>query len=140
MSAALGLSQMTRINKFISKRRQLALRYNNLLDTKYFFLPNKKDISNSTMHLYIIRMKKTFNLKKYNQIFKLLRKNKVGVNLHYLPISSLLNQSKESFKKKLPNSYLYARSSFSIPLYYDLSFKDQIKIAKKINMIFKKNL
>ena len=99
MSAALGLSQMTRINKFISKRRQLALRYNNLLDTKYFILPNKKDISNSTMHLYIIRMKKTFNLKKYNQIFKLLRKNKVGVNLHYLPISSLLNQSKESFKK-----------------------------------------
>ena len=68
MSAALGLSQMTRINKFISKRRQLALRYNNLLDTKYFILPNKKDISNSTMHLYIIRMKKTFNLKKYNQI------------------------------------------------------------------------
>ena len=67
-----------------------------------------------------------------------MRKNKVGVNLHYLPISSLLNQSKESFKKKLPNSYLYARSSFSIPLYYDLSFKDQIKIAKKINMIFKK--
>ena len=58
MSAALGLSQMTRINKFISKRRQLALRYNNLLDTKYFILPNKKDISNSTMHLYIIRMKK----------------------------------------------------------------------------------
>ena len=41
MSAALGLSQMTRINKFISKRRQLALKYNNLLDTKYFILPNK---------------------------------------------------------------------------------------------------
>ena len=43
------------------------------------------------MHLYIIRMKNVQSLKKYNRIFKLL-KNKVGVNLHYLPISNLLNQ------------------------------------------------
>ena len=138
MSAALGISQMRRIKKFISKRRALALRYNMLLDKEKLFLPNIKDISNSTVHLYIIRIKKKLDIYSYNKFFSLLRKNKIGVNLHYLPISSLINSNGKNIKNLLPNSYKYSQSSFSIPLYYDLKFKDQIKIAKKINFLLRR--
>ena len=136
MSAALGISQMRRLNKFLKKRRQLALRYNKILDTKKLILPNSKDIKTSSVHLYIIRLHKALSLGKYDYVFQTLRKRGIGVNLHYLPISSLILKKKK-INKIFPNSYIYSTSSFSIPLYYDLSFKAQNKIAKIINSVIK---
>ena len=72
---------------------------------------------------------------KYDRIFNLLRKKKLGVNLHYLPIHKQPYYSKLKNYDNLTVSEDYAKTAFSIPIYYDLNKKKlnyAIKVIKTI--------
>lgn len=138
--AALGISQLNKIEKFVNKRNKIAKIYYNKL--KNFFLTsyhlNKKNVR-SAYHLFIINY--DFNKLKINKnsfIQKLHKKN-IGVQIHYIP-----NNHQPIFKKNklLPNSINFFLNSLSLPIYPNLKIEEISKICKIIlDMIkkFKKN-
>ena len=129
VAAALGISQIKKLKKFIIQRNKIAKIYN-----KYLKLPAIKSQKipkglKSSFHLYVVRV----NLKKsklsHLEIFKRLRAKNIYVNLHYMPLHLNPYFKKLGFKKgQFPESEKYADEAISLPIYYDL----KKSIIKKI--------
>lgn len=133
ISAALGLSQLKKLNMFVKKRNILANNYKRLI--KHMPLSYQKIIkfNKSSYHLFIVIIDRKKIKKSYNSIFNKLRKKGLLVNLHYNPIHLQPYYKKLGFKvNDFPISESYGRSAFSLPLYYDLTFRDQKKIVKTL--------
>ena len=143
INCALGLSQLNKINKFVSKRQRLAKRYfNNLKDLKDIIrVVNYNSKNLSSWHLLIVEI--NFHKLKINHknFFTKLKKNNITAQLHYLPTYKFSAFSKYSrFKKNCKNSEYYSKSCFSIPLFFELSLSEVDLICKIIKSIIKKNL
>ena len=122
LQAALGLSQMSRINSFIQKRHQIAKRYNDELKHLPLTLPAQGNEHYSSYHLYIIRLKLDAIQKSHKEIFKELIHEGLGVNLHYIPVYHHPYFKKLGFKKGYcPEAENYYREAISIPIYFGLS-------------------
>ena len=138
IQAALGISQLKRLNKFISKRNNIAKFYNeNFKYNKNICLLRKsKDVKHS-YHLYtlIIDFKKI--KKSKNQIMKELYRSNIGSQVLYIPIYlHPYYKKKYNFKiKSFPNSNDYYEKALSIPIFYDLKRKEQQFVIKMINKI-----
>ena len=138
LQAALGLSQLKSINKFVTKRNLIAERYIKLLKDLPIQLPTVKDGNYSSFHLYVIRLKLDKLKKNYKTVFNELRKHKINVNLHYLPVHLHPFYKKMGFKKgDFPVSEIYAKEAISIPIYFDLTFDKQKYVAKILKKILK---
>ena len=130
LSAAIGLCQLKKINKFVYKRKALWQRYyKNLKSSSNLSLFNHN--KNSSFNLCIASSKQ-----KKKLINKLL-KNKIGVSFHYPEIRMLSLYKKNilpsiNSKKKFPNSSKYTKNSLTLPLYPDLTFKQVDTISKLI--------
>jgi len=125
IQAALGASQMTRLDTFIAKRRELAARYNELLKNLPITLPLQHEDSNSSWHLYII------HTKNRKDVFVNLRELGIGANVHYIPVH-LQPYYKKNFGFKagdFPNAENIYEGSISLPLFYDLSFEEQDQVV-----------
>ena len=91
----------------------------------------------SSYHLFIIRLNQNL-MSKFKKFFVYLRSKNLFVNLHYLPVHQHPFYSKLGFKTgDYPNSETYAKTSLSIPIYPNLSIKDQKKIISIIIKFFK---
>lgn len=86
LQAALGLSQMNRLDEFVTKRHAIAERYNQLLKDLPVHTPWQHEDSYSGLHLYVIRLNLEEIDKSHRQIFEGLREMDIGVNLHYIPV------------------------------------------------------
>src|SRR5690606_30643826 len=86
LQAALGVSQMERLDEFVSNRHRLANRYNELLKALPITLPWQHPDSYSGLHLYVIRLKLDEVHVTHNDVFTSLREQGIGVNLHYIPV------------------------------------------------------
>ncbi len=139
IQAALGVSQLKKLDRFVKRRNQLAKIY--LKNLKNFPLQMQKVDKNftSTYHLFIIKLndnKSNLHLK----LFNFLRKNKIYVNLHYLPVHLHPFFKKKGFKNKnFPISENYSKSAMSIPIYPNLTKKDQFRVIFLIKNFFNKN-
>ena len=139
LSAALGLNQMKYIKRFVAMRNKCAKIYGNLLKNLAVRFQKIHKDNYSSYHLFIIILEKRFK-KKYNNIFKDLRKLGVMVNLHYLPIHLQPFYKKFGFKNgDFPISEDYASRALSIPIYPGLKIKDQTKIKNILEKILLKN-
>ncbi len=135
--AALGISQLKRLKKFIKERNKIANMYKTLLKKVplKFQKISKKNLS--TYHLLIIQ----FNLKKskfnYKKIFNNLRSANFFVNLHYMPMHLYPYFKKKGFKKRqFPVAEKYGECSLSLPVYYGIPAKKIFQICKKIKTFF----
>ena len=136
LQAALGLSQMQRIDKFVSKRHILKERYDFLLKDLPLIRPFQSSNCYSALHLYPVQIE----LSKVNinreQIFDELRVLGIGVNIHYIPIHTQPYYQKFGFKiGDFPNSESYYNRSISIPLFPDLTKKQQDNVVMAIKKI-----
>ena len=130
---ALGISQLKKIKLFINKRRKISHTYD-----KYFsklseitlLEKNKKKFSSN--HLYIIHLNNK-NLK--DKFIKFMLKNKVIVQYHYIPIYKFRINKK---KLKLIGTENYFNSAISLPVFFELSLKQQMYIIKTVYKFFKK--
>ena len=96
---------------------------------------SKNEITNSSNHLYIIRVSKNENL----GLYRYLEKNGIKVNLHYIPIYKHPYYKKMKFNSiEFPNAEKYYSEALSLPIYFDLSFKQQKYIVNTIKKYFKK--
>ena len=86
IQAALGLSQMQRLDEFVTKRHLIAKRYDQLLAGLPVVTPWQHLDSYSGLHLYVIRLKLKSIQKTHREVFEALRAADIGVNLHYIPV------------------------------------------------------
>ena len=121
--AALGLSQLDDLEKFVKKRNEIAKRYNKKLQSTSLELPVIKNHNYSSFHLYVIKTKNKIERKK---VFKYLRNKNIGVNVHYIHIHLHPYYKKLGFKKgDYPVCENFCSRIISIPIYPNLSKKEQ---------------
>ncbi len=141
ISAALGLSQLNKINKFVKERNKIANFYKKNLNKTHLLLPEIKKNFYSSFHIYVIKIKSKNYKKLQRKLFDLLRKKNFFVQVHYLPVH-LQPYYKKNFKFKknsFKSSEKHANSSISIPIYPGLKRDVLKKIVYIINNFFKKN-
>ena len=133
--AALGISQMGRLNDFIQKRHEVANRYFKELSDLSIQLPYQHPDTFSAYHLFIIKLKK--NVKKsHKEVFVELREKGIGVNLHYIPVYQHPYYEKLGFKKgDFPLAEDYYSGAISIPMYSSLTVDDQMKTCQSIKNV-----
>jgi len=130
LQAALGVSQMQRLDDFIAKRHTLQENYDLLLSGLPVKKPHQDKDSYSALHLYPIRVDLDNVYKSREQIFNKLRDSGIGVNVHYIPIHTQPYYQQFGFKKGVfPNSESYYETALSLPLYSGMCFQDQDKIV-----------
>lgn len=140
LQAALGISQLKKLNNFNIKRNKNAKYYLSNLKSKSltFQFVNKKNFS--TYHLFVAlfpNRKKIIN--NYDMIFKEFLKNGVNVQLHYQPVHLHPYYRKLGFREgSFPISENYAKRAFSLPNYYLLSRSNQNKVIRVLNKILNK--
>jgi len=122
IQAALGVSQLNRIDEFVEKRRSIAARYDELLFDLPLKIPYQDPSSYSSYHLYLIKLNLNELEKSQIEIYSELREEGILVNLHYIPVYLQPYYSKLGFKKGYcPESENYFKSILSIPIYTSLS-------------------
>jgi len=136
LQAALGISQMERLDKFVAKRHTLQKRYNSLLNDLAVIKPYQDQDSYSALHLYPIQIDIDNISKSRQQIFDELRKNNIGVNVHYIPIHTQPYYQQMGFQEgDFPNAEAYYEKSLSIPMYSTMSIDQQHFIVDTMNNI-----
>lgn len=131
LQAALGVSQLNRLETFVKKRNALANRYHELLVDLPLRMPVVKDFSYSSWHLFVIRL---HDAARRRQLFESLRTSGIGVNVHYIPIHLQPYYQKLGFAYgDFPESEAYYESAISIPLFADLELSDQDLVVAEIS-------
>ncbi|NNE21963.1 MAG: UDP-4-amino-4,6-dideoxy-N-acetyl-beta-L-altrosamine transaminase [Rhizobiales bacterium] len=133
IQAALGASQMTRLDEFIAARRQRANRYTSLLDGLPLQLPPASDLS--AWHLYVIQLAQDAKTSR-RELFDTLRAENIGVNVHYIPVHLQPYYARLGFR---PGDYpvsegLYA-GALSLPLYPKLTEQQQDRVAAVVRRV-----
>ena len=139
--AALGISQLDKLDKFLIKRNKIALRYLKKMKLLNFILPSKNKYKYSTFHLFVIKI--DFNRIKlsYDKVFDKLISKGLHVNLHYLPVHLHPYFKKLGFKNgDFPISEKYSKCAISIPIYYQMSNKTQDKVINVLKKISDTNI
>jgi UDP-4-amino-4,6-dideoxy-N-acetyl-beta-L-altrosamine transaminase len=137
IQCALGLSQLKKINKFLNKRKNLAKRYDSeLKDLKNCKIIHRGLRNNSSNHLYILKINfKKLGISRGN-LMKLFKEKEIGTQVHYIPVTSHpYFRNKGYDKSNLPNSYEYYEGALSIPLYYDLTRKQQTHVIDQVKKL-----
>ena len=132
--AALGLSQMQRLDTFVQKRNEIATVYKEKLN-KNIKIQKIKDNCNSSYHLFVILAE---NEQKRRILFDKMRANNIGVNVHYMPIY-LQPYYQKNFEFKTgycPNAEEYYSKAISIPMYYGLKEEELEFVVDIINNNF----
>jgi len=139
IQCALGLSQLKKINRFLIKRKNLAKKY----DLEFKNLKNCKIVheglrNNSSNHLYVLNI----DFKKLGitrgKLMKLFEAKEIGTQVHYIPVPSHPYFKKNNHNTtNLPNSYKYYDGALSIPLYYDLTNKQQAHIINQVKKLIR---
>ncbi len=126
MQAALGISQMRRLDEFVAKRHAIARRYDELLANLPVVIPWQNQDNYSGMHLYVIRLKLAEIGKTHREVFKALRAAGIGVNLHYIPVYHQPYYEKLGFGTGYcPEAEKYYAEAVSLPMYPALTEAQQ---------------
>ena len=134
IQAALGLSQLKRLEEIVQERNsQLNFYYDLLSDLPLTFLKIPPEVY-SSVHLAVIRLNK-LNKEYYLNVFEGLRSEKIGVQLHYKPIYKHPYYKKYNFdKNNFPGSEIYESTAISIPLFPGLTIDQQIRVKNAIKL------
>ena len=133
MQAALGSSQMTRLDAFIARRRALAARYDAAFAEVDIIRPWQDPATHSSWHLYVIRLDQRRNAIGHRAAYDQLRSDGIGVNLHYMPVYLQPYYRRLGFAPgHCPEAERYYAEAISIPLYAGLSDQDQDKVVAAV--------
>ncbi|MDD3352752.1 UDP-4-amino-4,6-dideoxy-N-acetyl-beta-L-altrosamine transaminase [Zoogloea sp.] len=131
IQAALGVSQLGRLDAYIRRRHELAARYDELLAS----LPLKRPVRNpenlSGLHLYVIVLNDPSRRK---QVFETLRANGIGVNVHYIPVHLQPYYRTLGFKPgDFPAAEAYYAGAVSLPMFATLTNEQQDRVVSVLS-------
>ena len=136
IQAALGISQMQRLDEFVKRRQYLAHRYHQRLADLPVVLPWQHHDTMSSWHLYVVRLKLDQITKTHRQVFEALRQMGIGVNLHYIPVHTQPYYQQLGFEwHDFPNAEQYYREAVSLPLHYGLNETDQDRVIQALQEV-----
>lgn len=136
MQAALGYSQMNRIDTFVTRRRELVARYNELLKGLPLLIPHVMDGAKPSWHIYIVRMDKTKIRKSKKKIFAEMKERGIVLNLHYIPVHTQPYYEQLGHKpEECPVAMKYYDEAFTLPLYYSLTDEQQDEVVKALKEV-----
>ena len=131
IQAALGLSQMQRLDEFVARRHAIAKRYDQFLADLPVITPWQHADSYSGFHLYVIRLKLAEIGKTHRQVFEGLCAASIGVNLHYIPVHRQPYYERLGFKAgHCPEAEQYYAETISLPIYPGLTEAQQNKVIE----------
>lgn len=131
LQAALGLSQMQRLDAYVARRHQLSKRYDQLLADLPVTTPWQHPDSYSGLHLYVIRLQLGKIRQTHRHVFEALRSHGIGVNLHYIPVHTHPHYEQMGFKVgDFPQSEQYYAEAISLPMYQTLSDEQQDEVVR----------
>ena len=136
LQAALGVSQIQRLDKFIATRHQCQQRYDELLRDLPLITPYQSSDSYSSLHLYPIQIDFTKTKKTRAEVFKVLRDNSIGVNVHYIPIHTQPYYKNMGFKNgDYPSVESYYKGAISIPIFQGLTIEMQDQVVSVLHKV-----
>lgn len=126
LQAALGISQMARLDEFVACRHRLARRYDKLLADLPVTTPWQHPDSYSGLHLYVIRLHLDKIGKSQKSVFSTMQASGIGVNLHYIPIHTHPFYQRIGFKNgDFTEAERYYAEAITLPMYHTLSDSQQ---------------
>lgn len=133
LQAALGCSQLQRLDNFVAQRHKLAQRYDELLADLPVTCPWQHPDSYSGFHLYVIRLQRDELTSRHKAIFESLRTQGIGVNLHYIPVHTQPYYQRLGFKVgDFPAAEAYYREAISLPMFATLTEAQQIAVVEAV--------
>ncbi|MDZ5632387.1 UDP-4-amino-4,6-dideoxy-N-acetyl-beta-L-altrosamine transaminase [Janthinobacterium sp. GMG1] len=138
MQAALGLSQMARLDEFVAYRHTMARRYDALLAELPVITPWQHADGYSGLHLYVIRLQTERLTQSHRAIFDALRANSIGVNLHYIPVHTQPYYQEKGFKPgDFPEAEHYYAQAISLPMYATFTEEQQDRVIEALREALK---
>lgn len=129
LQAALGVSQMNRLDEYVSHRQFLAKRYDRLLKAMPLLLPAQHPDTYSAYHLYPVLLRLESIGCTHKQAFEALRSAGIGVNLHYIPVHKQPYYQQLGFKSgDYPVAEAYYEAAITLPLYGAMTEEQQDKV------------
>ncbi|MGE8183623.1 UDP-4-amino-4,6-dideoxy-N-acetyl-beta-L-altrosamine transaminase [Pseudomonas mandelii] len=136
LQAALGLSQLNKLDDFIERRRELAARYHRLLAYLPLTLPSAQPEAGSAWHLYVVRLQTDRINLSHRQVFEGLRAAGVGVNLHYIPVHLQPYYRDLGFAEgDFPQAERYYAEAISLPMFPLLSDEQQDYVIEQLRRL-----
>lgn len=127
---------MDRLEAFVARRRQLAKRYDELLADLPLCTPKQDPSTNSSWHIYVVRMDKGSVKKSKQKIFEEMRERGVQLNLHYIPVHLQPYYQALGFKRgDFPASERYYEEAFTLPIYYELTDAEQDQVVSALREV-----
>ena len=136
IQAALGLSQMSRLESFVECRHEIARLYDLAFKSLPITLPCQSVESYSSYHLYPIRVDKSISGKLQRDVYDRLRRFGVAANLHYIPVHRHPFYERLGFAEgDFPEAEKFHKEVISLPIYTSLG-ADQHKVISYLQQIF----
>jgi UDP-4-amino-4,6-dideoxy-N-acetyl-beta-L-altrosamine transaminase len=138
LAAALGLSQLDRIDEFVTARRRIAEKYDESLQEMPLVLPWQSPFSLSSYHLYPIRLRLDDIKLNQKQVYRLLVDEEIYVNLHYIPVYLQPFYKAKGFTRGYcPNAEKYYSEVLSIPIFSALSSDKQERVINSLKKLIR---
>ncbi|GAA0772325.1 UDP-4-amino-4,6-dideoxy-N-acetyl-beta-L-altrosami ne transaminase [Castellaniella ginsengisoli] len=136
LQAALGISQLERLDEYVTKRHEVARRYDLAFEGLPITIPVQHSRCYSAYHLYVIRLHLEDIRMAHGDVFEKLRSQGVGVNLHYIPVHTQPYYRSMGFRiGQFPEAEKYYREAISLPMYATLSHDEQLIVQSAVKSI-----
>ncbi len=133
LQCALGISQLTRLDEFVDRRRQIARRYDSVFKSiPEIKAPRVGDNCKHAYHLYVIRCQDR------DRLFEYLLENDISPQVHYIPVH-LQPYYQEKFGYSLgeyPEAEKYYTQALSLPVFFGLKKPEQKKVCSKVKTFY----
>jgi len=136
IQAALGLSQLKRLDENIERRNKLAQQYDLMLEGLPLTIPKQHFDAYSARHLYVILLELHKIKLTHEEVFAALRDAHIGVNVHYIPVYTQPYYRNLAFNyNECPNADTYYSKAISIPLFHAMTNNEQEKVVGAIKLV-----